>query len=383
LCGNQDIRASESQQYAVNATAWAEYSGLRADTAALPDPEKCEEFTRETLADMDQFFGEEMKIVTWWNKYRPLFQAKRTAYKVADSSLSTIRGDADAAQDLFESSYCHWQEMQIDGCEDYNPCWDSSEDNYDTTKARVLESEAARKMFYKSGRTVLCHLEVILYQNITHAECEAVVYETAAYDISYPTLPTRIVCENIQETTTTPCNEAFRGEEYIDLPANTEAKECTMCEWEVTTTTTTTTTTQGDDIQITMVTDGEKYPIDASHGGHHGTTTNAVDAWKAGHYVMWKRPYTYDVQYKLQYSSVVCMCGFRAKYDAGATIRVLNSAKTHLGEKSCYESNGGVVSICDFQFPRSCASTFFVDMDSHHTTWNWFGEMSMELCPEA
>ncbi len=46
----------------------------------------------------------------------------------------------------------------------------------------------------------------------------------------------------------------------------------------------------------TAVVDGDKYPNDDSHGGHYGTTQDALDAWK-GEMVMWNSPDQYDVTY--------------------------------------------------------------------------------------
>uniref|UniRef100_A0A7S0F8Q4 BRO1 domain-containing protein n=1 Tax=Pyrodinium bahamense TaxID=73915 RepID=A0A7S0F8Q4_9DINO len=177
---HRDIRNDEAQLYEENETAWAEFSSLRTDTAALPNPEACEPFSRETLTDMSKFFKEEMSIVTWWNRYRPIFLAKEMAYEAANGNLSKYREKADAAQEHFESAYRHWQRLQVDMCGDYNLCWDKAKDNFNATTARVQESETARKTYYQSGQAALCHLQVLLQRNNrTFDECTELVHNTS------------------------------------------------------------------------------------------------------------------------------------------------------------------------------------------------------------
>jgi hypothetical protein len=53
--------------------------------------------------------------------------------------------------------------------------------------------------------------------------------------------------------------------------------------------------------------------------------------------------------------------------DAGATLVV----EGH--RQACYASNGGNVNVCRIDFPVRRASSFGVQIDSHHSTWNWFG----------
>ena len=87
---------------------------------------------------------------------------------------------------------------------------------------------------------------------------------------------------------------------------------------------------------ITVVTDCGKHTLDQAHGGHVGTSHDAGAVW-AG--VMWASPNVCDVKYKLSYSDDVTLTGLTAKYDAGATVKLLSSTHAELGSTGCYATS--------------------------------------------
>ena len=120
---------------------------------------------------------------------------------------------------------------------------------------------------------------------------------------------------------------------------------------------------------VTLVSDCDKHSIDTNHGGHVGTSLNALDAWTES-MIMWSSPQACDTKYKLTYPSAVTLAGVTAKYDAGATVKILDHNSAQLGSTGCYESNGDTVNTCTVA-GTGTGTEFYVVVDSHHGTWNW------------
>ena len=115
---------------------------------------------------------------------------------------------------------------------------------------------------------------------------------------------------------------------------------------------------------VTLVTDCDKHSIDTNHGGHVGTSLNALDAWTES-MIMWSSPRACDTKYKLTYPSAVTLAGVTAKYDAGATVKILDHNSAQLGSTGCYESNGDTVNTCTVA-GTGTGTEFYVVVDSHH-----------------
>ena len=124
----------------------------------------------------------------------------------------------------------------------------------------------------------------------------------------------------------------------------------------------------------------------------------------SGHMIMWKSPNTYDVLYKIKwvqlgienssvwslssllqttfctcrYDKSVSLTGVTGNYDAGATVRFMDTNKKVLASKSCYDSNGGKRNKCTLSFSKTTGTTFYLQIDSHHSTWNWMGEWKID-----
>ena len=82
----------------------------------------------------------------------------------------------------------------------------------------------------------------------------------------------------------------------------------------------------------------------------------------------------YSLRLKCRYNQPVSITGITGKYDAGATVRFMNANKKTLASKSCYASNGGKKNTCSLSFSKTTGTTFFLQIDSKHGTWNWMGE---------
>ena len=97
--------------------------------------------------------------------------------------------------------------------------------------------------------------------------------------------------------------------------------------------------------------------------------------------ILWKSPSTYDVLYKLTYPTETRIDRVSASYDAGATFAILDSTKTAILSKQCYQSNGGKKNACVLDLGGSSHSisgqVFYLKIDSKHGTWNWFGNIKI------
>jgi hypothetical protein len=136
---------------------------------------------------------------------------------------------------------------------------------------------------------------------------------------------------------------------------------------------------------VTVVQDCSKHPILQGYGGHYGTSLSAASAWE-GQMIMWSSPYACKVQYKLYFSSVVNLAQVTCEYDAGATVSVWGQGRNgpdriQLGATSCYDSNGGSINTCTVPTGHSSGTTFYVVIDSHHSTWNWMGNFVATTSP--
>ena len=82
----------------------------------------------------------------------------------------------------------------------------------------------------------------------------------------------------------------------------------------------------------------------------------------------------YSLRLKCRYKEPVSITGITGKYDAGATVRFMDANKKTLASKGCYASNGGKKNTCSLSFSKTTGTTFFLQIDSKHGTWNWMGE---------
>jgi hypothetical protein len=121
------------------------------------------------------------------------------------------------------------------------------------------------------------------------------------------------------------------------------------------------------------------YPLDTSHGGHTGDSLDGMDAFQ-DKMILWKTPNAYDVVYKLEFNPPRTLNGLTCEYDAGATVSLYTDAGS-IGSTDCYDTNGHNVNTCTVTGTEQKASTFYVKIDSKHTTWNWMGKF--ELQPAA
>lgn len=115
---------------------------------------------------------------------------------------------------------------------------------------------------------------------------------------------------------------------------------------------------------VSLVSDCDKHSIDTNYGGHVGTSLNALDAW-TGSMIMWSSPLACDTKYKLIYPTAVTLTSVTAKYDAGATVKLLDHNSAQLGSTGCYESNGDTVNTCTVA-GTGTGTEFYVVVDSTH-----------------
>ena len=86
----------------------------------------------------------------------------------------------------------------------------------------------------------------------------------------------------------------------------------------------------------------------------------------------------------MQFPASVTVYGLTAQYDAGATLSISDDTGVTLGSASCYASNGGTTNSCPVTLSQPASGqNFIVTIDSHHSDWNWMGDIQMTLgaCP--
>ena len=75
-----------------------------------------------------------------------------------------------------------------------------------------------------------------------------------------------------------------------------------------------------------------------------------------------------------RYDKPVTLSSISGKYDAGATVVFMDKNKKVLASKGCYQSNGGKANTCLLTFGKTTGTTFYLKIDSKHSTWNWMGQ---------
>ena len=132
---------------------------------------------------------------------------------------------------------------------------------------------------------------------------------------------------------------------------------------------------------VSVVTNGKQHSSSTSHGGHKENQKDAKAVFD-GKMILWSKPSTYDVLYKLTYKKETIVDAVTADYDAGATVALLDASRKTILSKDCYASNGGRKNKCVLSLggPGHTISgkTFFIKIDSKHGTWNWMGNIVIE-----
>jgi len=118
------------------------------------------------------------------------------------------------------------------------------------------------------------------------------------------------------------------------------------------------------------------------HGGHRGDSEDPTDAW-VGKLIMFKDPSTSDVGYKVTSPMDTTVYGLTGRYDAGATLswRVIGGDGTWYSNE-CYDHNGNHESSCNVPSEHGIrGNEFEVKLQTHHSSWNWFGALSFVCSP--
>ena len=125
-------------------------------------------------------------------------------------------------------------------------------------------------------------------------------------------------------------------------------------------------------------------PTTHHEGGHYGESEDATQAWY-GKQIMFDKPNSYNVKYKVTFAAATTVYGLTGQYDAGATLKWRKHGDTGGGSgfsNECYATNGNKDSYCNVPSNEGVSGTVFdVEIESHHGEWNWFGNLEFK-CSE-
>jgi hypothetical protein len=135
-------------------------------------------------------------------------------------------------------------------------------------------------------------------------------------------------------------------------------------------------------VEVVNPTEIQERPTTHEEGNHFGESDDAKDAW-SGKQIMYESPTSYDVQYKVTFTTTTTVFGLIAKYDAGATLKWRKEGGDNTWySHDCYSTNGDAESYCNVPANTGVSGTGFeVVIDSHHTEWNWFGSLEFVCSP--
>lgn len=220
---------------------------------SIPAPPACPQY-KQDLSSVTTFFDSQYNSVKkWYEDYTPAFQAKHVTYTAATQASQNQQAQCDTLQTLWEQAYCSYAGDLKTACAVGNSCRQRRLAAYRSTVSLVKKGEQNRKALFKSTRTVICHLQVVLgthsnkdatkghngthsIKNATegHNQCVDLTanHNVSSLNINYPAEPQLRSCST-RGFTRAPCDANWIRDELTPLlPSNVKARNCSRCTWE-------------------------------------------------------------------------------------------------------------------------------------------------------
>jgi len=173
----------------VNNTKWQEFDSHMQAISPAPN---CPGHPAATMPAMDAFFDESDYSI-WFADEQSSYDAMRDAFTAADAALEDAINAYDVQKAVRDVQYCDWKRELEAACETFDECFQDKSDFYtNRIVPRVTEDMNSRIEVKKAGDTMIHQIRFMLG---SAAEQETPPIDTSRYQIDFPTLPPKGLCD--------------------------------------------------------------------------------------------------------------------------------------------------------------------------------------------
>jgi len=173
----------------INTTKW---TVLDTHMQLISEPPVCPGLPVRTMPALDVYF-EKSDYSIWFAAQQPAYNAKRDAFKAADSALEAGLQAYDVKKGVRDTQYCDWRNEFESACAAFNKCHSDASDDYTNTLVpRVTSDMSTRKQVKAAGATLLHQIRFLL-ADVTDQQPPPV--DTSSYEIVFPPVPEKGDCQ--------------------------------------------------------------------------------------------------------------------------------------------------------------------------------------------
>jgi len=177
------------EKTAVNNTKWQEFDSHMHGIVEAP---ACPDLPAANMPALDAFFDESDYSV-WFSDEQSSYGVFRDAFTAADAALEDAVNAYNVQKAVRDVQYCDWKSELLAACASFDECFGSKSDFYTNTLVpRVTEDMNTRIAVKESGDTVIHQIQFLLG---SAAEQQTPQVDTSRYQIEYPHLPAKGVCD--------------------------------------------------------------------------------------------------------------------------------------------------------------------------------------------
>jgi len=173
----------------INNTEWEAFD---LHMQMISEPPTCPGLPARTMPALDVFF-EKSDYSIWFTAQQAQYEPMRDAFKAADAALTEAIQAYDIQKAIRDVQYCDWKSELEAACAAFDTCFQEKSDFYTKTSVpRVTSDMNNRIEVKKAGDTVIHQINFLLGDA---AQQETPTIDTSRYQIDFPTLPAKGVCD--------------------------------------------------------------------------------------------------------------------------------------------------------------------------------------------
>lgn len=222
-------RYCRGNQSVLKNTRNTKMADLKSFTDSLQQPQKPVSF--DPTAG-DSYFAAGLK---WFKENQALYTKKNSAHTTAKREHVRKTEICNEAQASYETGYCQWIGQGTAASKSYTRCWtQGGGDDWNRTRAAVLDSSKQRKLEYVAVKKIQCYLGslVALFKKTGKATkksidaCKALAPDTSILDLNNTDAPPKQSLSALGNLTFMPGHATWQKSEYAQL---SDVKNATPC----------------------------------------------------------------------------------------------------------------------------------------------------------
>jgi len=172
-----------------NETKWGEFD---THMQMISEPPPCSELPARTMQALDVFF-ETSAYANWFAVQQPAYHTQRDAFTAANIALENAILQYNLKKAERDTQFCDYKTELEAACAAFDTCFSEKSDFFtDTLVPRVTGDMNTRKKVKESGDIVIHQIKFLLG---TVGEQAAPAADTTAYQITFPELPAKGLCD--------------------------------------------------------------------------------------------------------------------------------------------------------------------------------------------